>query len=510
MIRNSAFILFIGILISLSSCRKDFEFEASTGDLKFSRDTVYLDTVFSNIGSSTYTLKVYNRSDKDVNIPTIQLGKGQDSKYRMTVDGMQGVNGKLFNNVELLANDSLYIFIETTANIAEANPDDFLYTDQIQFDSGTNLQTVELVTLIQDAYFLYPQRLDDQGHYESIQIGEDDVYGFFLDHNDPVNGDEYTFTNEKPYVIYGIAAVPEGETLTIQPGARIHLHDSSGIIVDDGASIVVGAPNANPTEATEVVFEGDRLEPDFSDIPGQWFAIWLTQGSTGSFDHVTIKNAVVGLYTQANTVTLKNTQIYDCSSFGILAQTANITGENVVVNSAGSAALACTLGGTYNFTHCTFNNNWPSSSQLAVLVDNFYVNESNEQVPFDLEQANFTNCIIFGSNQIEMLMRKSENATPANWTDPVFTKCQIRFNNSGQYNIPMYEFLNDATNIIKNGSPNFMDINRNKLMIGDDSDAKDFGNATSVSTDILGVTRVAGTNGNFDLGAYQHIIFPED
>jgi len=56
---------------------------ASTGDLKFSRDTVYLDTVFTDIGSSTYTLKVYNNSKNDITIPTIQLGKGLNSKYRM-------------------------------------------------------------------------------------------------------------------------------------------------------------------------------------------------------------------------------------------------------------------------------------------------------------------------------------------------------------------------------------------------------------------------------------------
>jgi len=93
---------------------------------------VYLDTVFSNIGSSTYTLKVYNRSNKDIKIPTIKLGKS-DSKYRMMVDGMTGVDednngvgdGRIFNNVELLAKDSLYIFIETTAKISDANPTDF-------------------------------------------------------------------------------------------------------------------------------------------------------------------------------------------------------------------------------------------------------------------------------------------------------------------------------------------------------------------------------------------------
>jgi hypothetical protein len=38
---------------------------------------------------------------------------------------------------------------------------------------------------------------------------------------------------------------------------------------------------------------------------------------------------------------IKNTQIYDSSNYGILAQTAKINGENIVINSAGLASLAC-------------------------------------------------------------------------------------------------------------------------------------------------------------------------
>ena len=58
--RKLIFLLFVGLAITVSSCRQDFVFEPSTGDLVFSKDTIYLDTVFANIGSSTYTLKVYN------------------------------------------------------------------------------------------------------------------------------------------------------------------------------------------------------------------------------------------------------------------------------------------------------------------------------------------------------------------------------------------------------------------------------------------------------------------
>ena len=108
--RYSIILLFV-LAISMTSCRKDFDTIPSSGKLEFSKTTVYLDTVFTNVGSSTYTLKVYNRSDDDITIPSVGLAKGNASKYRMMVDGMTGDNGRMFKNVELLAHDSLYVFI---------------------------------------------------------------------------------------------------------------------------------------------------------------------------------------------------------------------------------------------------------------------------------------------------------------------------------------------------------------------------------------------------------------
>jgi hypothetical protein len=519
--RNAVVLFLVGIVISLSSCRKDFEFQPGSGDLAFSKDTVYLDTVFTDIGSSTYTLKVYNRSDEDIEIPQIRLERG-DSRYRITVDGMTGLdedgdgtgNGRIFNNVELLANDSLYVFIETTANIADANPEDFLYTDKILFDVGANQQDVDLVTLIQDAVFLYPQR-DDAGAYETIPLPLVDeegnqVYtrGFFLEDS------ELNWTNEKPYVVYGFAAVDVNDVLNIAPGARVHFHANSGLIVANGGHIVADGDYSTPeTQDNEIIFEGDRLEPMFSDIPGQWFGIWLTSGSTASvFDHCTIRNGTIGLWVQNNTgtVSITNTQVYDMSNFGIYGQTATISGYNNVVNSAGEVAVACTLGGSYDFTHCTFNNNWSSSRQSALLLNNYGLEGENldVQVPYDIS-ATFTNCIIFGSNQTELVLDK-RTVDDGGW-NVNFAKCQIKFNNfNPQFytDHPQYDFINDASNIIKTGNPEFVDVVANDLSIYETSDARGFGNATAIVNDILNNARVA-FNGGYDLGAYQSVPVPD-
>ncbi len=45
-------------------------------------------------------------------------------------------------------------------------------------------------------------------------------------------------------------------------------------------------------------------------------------------------------------------------------------------------------------------------------------------------------------------------------------------------------------------------------MIGDDSDAINFGDDLGITTDIIGATRVV-TGGKVDLGAYQHVTFPD-
>ena len=187
------FLFTISILVFWSSCRNDFQFDLSSGNLEFSKDTVYLDTVFSNIGSSTYNLKVYNNSDNDIVIPTVRLSQGQNSMYRLNVDGQTGsgaISGKEFENVEILAKDSMYIFIETTIDIQQLvlSETQFLYTDAIEFDAGNNLQKVELVTLVKDAVFIYPQRfLNGEGEYitETLTF---DVDGDGMDDETSIEG----------------------------------------------------------------------------------------------------------------------------------------------------------------------------------------------------------------------------------------------------------------------------------------------------------------------------------
>lgn len=508
--RKIIILLFVGLAISLSSCRQDFVFQPSTGDLTFSRDTIYLDTVFSTIGSSTYTLKVYNKSSKDIKIPTITFGKGVGSKYRMTIDGMTGYENRVFHDVELLAKDSMYIFIETTAAIGDANPADFLYTDQIEFDSGANLQKVELVTLIQDAYFIFPNNTNGVIGQIPIGFNEDgtvlETNGRNLSHSHPDNGNEYVFKTDKPYVVYGYASVPNGETLTIPGGARVHFHADSGLVVQQGGSLhIEGSTSVTAALENEVIFEGDRLEPDFSEVPGQWGAVYLRQGSTNhTIKNLTLKNAVIGLLIEPDTgaIPIENTQIYDCANYGILSYNGTITGKKIVINNCGQFCFGAVYGGTYNFTNCTFNNNWSSSKQLAVYVSDYLKDATPDTLPLT---ANFTNCIIYGSNSNELIQEKKGTVFSTS-----FQNCLVKLNVSSSSIIPgnpLYDVirLEQNGNII-NKTPNFLNINRNKLVIGEDSFAKGSGIDAGIPFDILGNPRGPIS---YDIGAYNFIVFPE-
>lgn len=519
--RRLLLLLLIGFAVSLTSCRNDFDFESRTGGLEFSKDTVYLDTVFTDIGSSTYTLKVYNRSDKNISIPSLRLKEGTASKYRLMVDGMAG---QVFENVEILAKDSMYIFVSVTAEVADANPTDFLYTDKILFgeESNPNHQKVELVTLIQDAYFIYPGRVqnpDESYTYDELDLGVDGdgnpitIRGRFLEETNPINGNELHWNNTKPYVVYGYAAVPSNKTLVVDAGARIHFHAESGLIVANNASIHVNGTNSTTAALeNEVIFEGDRLEPDFSEVPGQWGTIWLTQGSTNNqIKNLTIKNATVGILVSGNdgtptpTLDIENTQIYNCANVGLLARTGNIEGRNMVINNCGQASFAGSFGGSYEFTHCTFANYWPSPTQTSVILSN----ENNGVSPTSLTKANFKNCIIYSSSNFGIALKKTNDNFNYN-----FDHCLIKFADfSNQFtNNDMYDFSNAllytncliATNSTVN-NPDFKDARNNKLMIGQNSAARGTADFTysSGTYDILNQSR---TNPS-DMGAYNWITF---
>lgn len=508
------YILFFSLATALlcgASCRKDFDFQPSSGNLEFSKDTVFLDTVFANISSSTYSLKVYNRSSEDIQIPAIRLENGLESNYRLNVDG---ASGKEFENVPLLAKDSLFIFIEVTTPIDEVNQNQFLYTDAIEFVSTGDTQQVELVTLIKDAIFLYPGELSD-GSTETLLLGIDEqgneirIEGFFLE------DDELNFTNEKPYIIYGYAAIPNESIANFQAGTRVHFHKSSGILVSPTGSIQINGALSTDQELleNEVIFEGDRLEPEFANIPGQWGTIWFTPGSTeNQINYLTIKNATIGLLVEGNgnfdnaNLDISNSQIYNSLNANLRARTAKINAENLVLGGAGFVSALLGMGGDYNFNHTTIANYWQNGFRdtPSLVITNAEENAQNEIITSDLINANFTNTIIDGNRRIELGLLKNDAAL----FQYNFNSCTIKFDDTSNVfaENPLYDFENTLlfNTIFLNEELAFQNITKNNFSLMQNSIAIDNGNLEAAQfspLDILGTNR---TNLP-DIGAYEYI-----
>lgn len=472
--------------------------------MEFSKDTVLLDTVFTSIGSSTYTLKVYNPSDHDINIPTIGLKQGDNSKYRLNVDGEAGYH---FTNTPLFAHDSLYIFIEVTYHIQEQEPKEFLYSDAIQFDNENHLQEVQLVTLVQDAIFLFPKK-SINGVSENVTLRLTDseeetwVEGFKLLDN------ELNLTNEKPYVIYGYAVVPENKTLNIGEGARLYFYKDSGLLIQDSASIHINGKLSenNKLLEREVIFEGNRLEPEYSDVSGQWGGLWIAKGSiNNSIEYLTLKNATLGLMVQGdptvhdNSLSIKNSKIYNSQNINLWGQSAIINAENLVLGSAGNISLYCNMGGQYSFIHSTIANYWKNGyrNNAALQIDNYSTVNGNA---YDLHKADFKNCIIYGDSGRELNLDMDPNKEFQYY----FENCLIRFSEISESTL--YDFNNNARykNILLNLDPKFQAAVKNNFLIDKTSNAINAGNLDSavlVPLDILGNNRTE----NPDLGAFEAV-----
>lgn len=520
-------IIIVIVIISFGSCRKDFETVLSNGNLSFSKDTIFLNRIFDNISSSTHRFTVRNNSDDDITIPNISLARGESSFYRLNVDG---IAGKHFENIDILAKDSIFVFVEATGIIDfdQINEIEFMYTDEIIFDSGSNEQKVELEALVLDVNLIRPDRTQIDGEdgfvYETIILGIDGegntigVEGVNLE-------DDTVWTNEKPYLVYGFVGVPENKSLTIEAGTQVYFHANSGIIVQNNASLIVNGEQSITEELeNQVVFQADRLEEDFAEIAGQWGVIWLREGSINSvLNHTTIKNSTIGLLVDSNgtisaeTLIANNTQIYNSSSYGMLARNAKITAKNVVISNNGQASFATQLGGNYNFIHATLANYWQNSSsrqEPALLLSNALQVDQTTILVTDLN-ANFTNCIIDGNQNVEFVLDQQDGAT----FNFKFKNTMLKFNDTNNnFTEDRYDFTNTNLyeNVIQNQDPNFKNTNSSEgvidLIIGDDSfanaaaDPTIIGSDVILQNDILGVDRIASP----DIGAYQHITFEDD
>jgi len=446
------FILGIGLL---TNCRKESILDDTSAKVEFSKDSLVFDTVFSTIGSTYHRFTVRNPYNKKLILSNIRLQNGTKSMFRINVDGVPTVS---INEVEIEANDSIYILAEVTIDPNNAN-NPFVVEDKIIFNTNGNIQEVILVAWGQNAYF----------HYNELVCNE-------------------TWATDKPHVLYGITAVgypklDSGCVLTIPAGAKIYAHTDAVLYVYKSSLFV------NGTHGNEVVFEGDRREERFEDVPGQWFGIRFSQPKTSKINYAIIKNGTAGIYVDtadgSDIVTIDYTISKNHTYASLFAQGARIESENCLFVNSGLYSAGLKIGGDYKFNHCTFGNYWNHSSRTspAVLINNWYEDNTGTIQHRPIVKADFTNCIMYGANEVEFFV----DTVPGSAPNYSLNYCVIKTSNS----------LNSKyTNMKNNVDPRFKSIDDFHLLSG--SVAIGWTDNLTTSNDLDDKPRIS-----FDAGCYE-------
>ncbi len=487
----------IGImLISLFSCEKDSYYTNADATLNFSMDTVSFDTVFTTIGSATLYFTVRNPYSDDLEINSISLAGGDNSNFRINVDGDPSLS---ISDKLLRAKDSMYIFVDVNVDPKDESLP-FLIKDSIVFNINGTEQRVLLQAYGQDAYHI---KLGEWGPI-AIQVTEDDdgdldtSYFVLLNH-------DTTLTADKPYYLHNSFVVDSNVTLTLEPGVKFYIAKNKSIYV-------MGSIQANGTADDPIVFRGHRLDKmitgtSYDKVPGQWGVISLQSSSfDNEFSYTNIRNGLIGLYVDSLSINdnpkvkLNNCRIENMTASALYGINAEISAENCLFANCEQCLLYGYAGGKYDFTNCTFGNyyTWGSRRNESVALYNYYYYNST-YYPFDLEQANFTNCIIYGSQTSELLLSNTKSDK---------TEIAALFN----YNFDHCLIKTDVSEI-DTTSTNFSDViwNKDPLFI-EPKDEWDFhpdtlspvinmGKTTTLTGDIEGNAYI----GLPDIGAFEYL-----
>lgn len=394
--KSPIYILFIPLFIlALSACKKE-KFSSNLSDLSFSIDTLFFDTVFTEIGTATRNFKVYNSGNKTIELTSVSL-EGNNSVFRINADGTPG---PVTETIEIASGDSIFVFIEANIDPNGVNSP-LIVEDNIVFSTESDSKKLPVVAWGQDAHYIRPNTI---------------IQGLPPLHILPENT---VWTNDKPIVVYGYAVVDSLNSLTIEAGTQIHFHAGAGLWIYNGGNIV-----ANGSIEEPIVFQGDRLESFYDELPGQWDRIIINESDK---DHVMknciIKNAFIGLQietlqfpynleapTSSNRIDLENLVIKNHSLSGILARNYRINAGNVAIYNCGQQAAAFLGGGTYQLSHFTIANYWAETvrNQPALFISNAYQDILGRVQVRNMSNSYLENSIVTGFEETEIGIEKFE------------------------------------------------------------------------------------------------------
>lgn len=456
-------ILILSAVMLLFACKKDSFITSADARVNITTDTLKYDTVFTTIGSVTQSFKIVNENDQKLRLSSVKLMSGSVSAFKMNVDGIATDEA---NNIEIEANDSVYVFVQVIVDPNAANLP-FVIRDSIRVSYNGNERLVQLEAWGQNAHFF---------------------------RNKEITADE-TWTNDLPYVILGYLYVNENTTLTIDKGCRIYAHADAPVVVDGTLHV-----NGSKDTVDRVYFSGDRLDEPYKNYPAAWPGIYFgTTSKDNVFNYAVIRNSYQSIAVQdpspnANPkVTLNECVIDNSYDAGIITLNSSVTAINCLISNCGRN-IVLIKGGDYNFTHCTvasFSNGYIQHKEPVLQIRNFDANNNTE-----IMDAAFRNCIFWGENGTtddEVAIEKAGSTSftldfSSNIWKVQTASSAITTNQDNITSDPLFDSI-DVSNQFYN------------FRLKDDSPAKDKGVNTSVTIDLDGNPRPVGLKP--DLGCFE-------
>lgn len=358
-------------LISLPSCISDAVTTSSSDILTFSRDTVSFDTVFTDLGTPTARLVVFNNASKGLSISSIRFAR-PDTEFSLNVDGVSGTE---FRDIDILARDSIYIFIECLIP-EDASNEPRLVTDDLLFVTNGVTQRVCLEAWGENVTRLKGVTLTEDMH----------------------------LTADRPYIVFDSLVVAPATTLYADPGTRILFHDGARLDVK-GRMELRGAPGKF------IHLRGDRIDNVLPDVAydimaGQWRGVRIHPESFDNvMEYVDMRSTVNGLVADSCGVldrpklTLRNSWLHNSQNSVLDARYSRVEATGCCFSEAAMAVVALS-GGVHSFLQTTIANNYLFSVIMQPLLTLSHCLPKELEADPDntapLMQASFENCIIYG------------------------------------------------------------------------------------------------------------------
>jgi len=458
--------LFLTLFLS-ASCKKE-KFLTSGGQVAFSVDTLLFDTVFTQQGSATRSVRIINRQKDKISL-SIRLGLGAQSPYRINVNGTPGTE---VWDVEIAGEDSVWVFAAVT--IDPTNEDKpFVVEDKLIATLNGQEFSIPVMAYGQNAYYIVDSVLQTQ-----------------------------TWLTDKPYVILRNALVDEGQTLTIPAGAKIYVHRDSRLFV-------AGTLKINGTQTDSVVFQGDRLDPlvwigDYIDLPGQWGGLYFLQQSyNNEINYAVFKNGgastnnpfgegtIMGATIQVDPDTvlssvpklsISHSVIRSSQGYGLLSFGGSVDARNCRIVECGAENVMFFQGGRYRVYHCTigtYGSQYLSHTEhISMAVLNYYPTSQTTYLSGNLT-ADIRNCIVYGSLENEVFFDRKPDHSAAVTLGHSLLKTTD----------PIPEFV-QTMNVLLNQDPLYADQPKGDYHLQETSPAKHAGTAIpGITTDLDGNPR---------------------